>query len=230
MIKQRLARADDLLQDRDEVLDVGDLLLVHQDISVLEDALHRLRVGDEVRREIAAIELHAFDDLEVGLQALALFDGDHAVLADLFHGVGQDVADLGIAVGGHRADLGDRLLRLALDRHFLELADDVLDGLVHPALHLDRVDAGDDRPLAFVVDGLGENRGGGRAVTGDVGRLAGDFANHAGAHVLELVRELDFSSDGHAVLGDGRRAEAFLNNHIAAARAERDANRLGPIC
>ena len=50
----------------------GDLLLVDEDVGVFEDALHRLRVGDEVRREVAAVELHAFDDLELGLEASCL--------------------------------------------------------------------------------------------------------------------------------------------------------------
>ena len=77
----------------------------------------RLRIGDEVGREVAAVELHAFDDFEVGLEALAFFDGDDAVLADLLHRVGEDVADGVIAVGGDGADLGDRLLVAALDRH-----------------------------------------------------------------------------------------------------------------
>ena len=99
-------------------------------------------------------------------------------------------------------------LLLALDRHRLELGDDVLDGLVHAALHEHRVDAGDDGLEAFVVDRLGEDGGGGGAVAGDVGGLAGDFLDHAGAHVLVLVFELDLLGDGHAVLGDGGRAEA----------------------
>ena len=39
----------------------------------------------EVRAEVAAVELHPFDDLEGGLGALGLFDRDHAFFADLFH-------------------------------------------------------------------------------------------------------------------------------------------------
>ncbi len=42
-----------------------------------------------------------------------------------------------------------------------------------------------------------------------------------GAHVLVLVFELDFLGDGDAVLGDGRRAEALLEDDVAALGAER---------
>ena len=42
--------------------------------------------------------------------ALVLFDGDDAFLADLLHRLGQDVADLRVAVGADGADLGDLFL------------------------------------------------------------------------------------------------------------------------
>ena len=57
--------------------------------------------------------------------------------------------------------------------------------------------------------------------------LRGDFLDHLGAHVLELVFELDFLGDGDAVLGDGGGAEAFLEHDVAALGAERDVDRVG---
>ena len=75
---------------------------------------HLLRVGHEVRREVAAVELHALDHLELGLHALRFFDGDDAFLADLLHRLGEHLADGLVAVGADGADLGD--LRLVLGR------------------------------------------------------------------------------------------------------------------
>ena len=81
---------------------------------------HALGIGHEVGREVAAIELHAFDDVQRGLERLGFFDGDDAVLADLLHRVGDELADFGVVVGGDGADLGDHLagdrLGLALER------------------------------------------------------------------------------------------------------------------
>ena len=62
--EQRLAALGDLLEHRQQVLHVRDLLLVDEDVGVLEHGLHALRVGDEVGREVAAVELHALDDVE----------------------------------------------------------------------------------------------------------------------------------------------------------------------
>ena len=57
--------------------------------------------------------------------------------------------------------------------------------------------------------------------------FGGDFADHLRAHVLELVFELDFLGDGHAVLGDARGAEGLVDDDVAALRAERHLHRVG---
>ena len=70
--QQRLAALCDLLKQRKQVLHRADLLLVNQDVGVLERRFHPLRIGHEVRRQIAAIELHAFNDIQLGLERLRL--------------------------------------------------------------------------------------------------------------------------------------------------------------
>ena len=62
--EQRPAGLCDELEHRQQILHRADLLLVDQDDRILEHDFHALGIGDEVRREVAAIELHAFDDLE----------------------------------------------------------------------------------------------------------------------------------------------------------------------
>ena len=186
-------------------------------------------VGDEVRAQVAPVELHALDPLDLGLEGLAFLDRDHAVLADLLGGLGDHLADLGVEVRGHRGDLLGLGLGGDLGAHLVELLDDVGDGLVHPALHQHRVDAGDDRLEPLVVDGLGHHGGRGRAVAGHVGGLAGDLLDHLGPHVLVLVLELDLLGDGDAVLGHRRRAERLLDDDVAAAGAERHLHRAGQL-
>jgi hypothetical protein len=167
-----------------------------------EDNLHPLRVGDEVRRQVAAVELHSLDDLEGGLEALGLLDGDDAVLADLLHGVFEDGPDLGIVVGRDRGDLRDRITG---DRHGLsdDGCDRRLDGEVDAPLEVHRVGAGGDVLHSLAKDGLRQHRRCGCPVTGDVRGLRRDLAHHLGAHVLQPVSDLDLFGDGHTVLGDG---------------------------
>ena len=129
-----------------------------------------LGVVDEVGRQVAAVELHAFDDVEFGVQRLAVFDGDDAFLADLVHRVGDDLADRLVAVGRDRADLGDFLGGGGGLGLLLQLLDQGRDGLVDAALQVHRVHAGGHVLHAFANDGLGQHGGGGGAVTGDVAR------------------------------------------------------------
>ena len=99
-------------------------------------------VGHEVGREVALVELHALDDLKCGVNGTGLLDGDGAVLAHLVHGVGDDIADGLVPVGGHCGDLLDLLLVLHLGGDVGELAHGRVNGLLYAALNVDGAGAG----------------------------------------------------------------------------------------
>ena len=122
MRSERAPLLRDVLEDGQEILHDADPLVVDEDERVLEDALHPLGIGHEVRREVAAIELHPLDDLDGGLGALRLLDRDDALAADLLDRVADELADRGVVVGGDRRDLN--LLLPARDRA-RQLAHDV---------------------------------------------------------------------------------------------------------
>ena len=66
----------------------------------------------------------------------------------------------------------------------------------------------------------------GFAVAGSVGRLGSHFAHHLGAHVLELVLQLDFLGDGDAVAVMRGSTERLVQHDVAAFGAERHAHRV----
>src|SRR5208283_5489277 len=109
----------------------------------------------------AAVELHALDDFEGGLDPFAFLDGDDAVLADFVHGVGEELADGGVVVGRDGADLGDVVGALDGAAEFFHALDGGGDGLVHAALEGERVGAGGDELEAFLDDGFGQDGCGG---------------------------------------------------------------------
>ncbi len=198
-----------------------------EDIGLFQLDPQLLGIGHEIGREIAAIKLHALDGLEFGLEALGFLDRDHAFIADLVHGFGKDTADLLIAIGRNGRDLRDLAVRHDLLGVRFQIGDHGPDRQVDAALEVHRVHARTDGLGALAHDGLGQHRGGGGAVAGLVILLAGNLAQHLRAHVLELVLELDFLGDGHAVLGDARRAEALFDHHIAPLGAEGYLDRIG---
>jgi hypothetical protein len=75
-------------------------------------------------REIAAVELHALDDIELGLRCLRLFDRNNTLVADFLHSVGDHLADGLVAIRSDRADLGDLFGGLHLLRSALDVLDD----------------------------------------------------------------------------------------------------------
>ena len=143
------------------------------------------------------------------------------------HGLGDEVADFVIAVGGNSADLGDLFVRRDLLRIFLQLLDDGVNRLIDAALEVHRVHAGSNRLGAFLDDCVRparwrwwcRHRRYRRSWTRPHAPLR--------AHVLELVRELDFLGDRHTILGDARGAEGLIEHDVAAFRAERDLHRVG---
>src|SRR6185437_7415616 len=216
--QQRLAGLGNGFQHRQQLAHVRHFLVVDQDVRVIQLDLLALLVVDEVRRQVAAIELHALDHVELVLQTRAFLDRDHAFLADFLHRGGDDVADVGVGVGRNRADLRDFLVVRGRVGHLLQLADGGRDGLV---------DAGGHGLEAFLDERLRQHGGGGGAVTGDVGGLRRGFLDDLRAEVLVLVGQLDLLRDGHAVLGDRRGAEALLEHDVAALRAQGDLDRIG---
>jgi hypothetical protein len=167
--------------------------------------------------------------VERGLDGLRFLDRDGAVLADLVHRVGDDLADGGVPVRGNGRDLLDLFLVLDLLGDLVELADGGFHGLLDAALDADRVRAAGHIFETFAVDGLGEHGRRGGAVARVVARLAGDFADHLGAHVFKRVFQFDFLRDGDAVLGHGRGAEFFVEHDVAAFRSERGDDGLGEL-
>jgi hypothetical protein len=73
---------------------------------------------------------------------------------------------------------------------------------------------------AGLEEGLGEHRRGRRAVAGVLGGLRGRFLDELGAHVLNLVAQLDLLGHGDAVLGHRRAAPRLVEHGVAAARAQ----------
>ena len=167
MMRSGSVALHDLVENREHVLDVADLLVGDQDIGVVENGLHTILVVDEVRREVALVELHTLGELELQPEGLAVLNVHHAVLADLVDGVGDDVADL-LGAGGNSTHAGDLVALGNLGALRPDLFDRPLDGLVYTGPQNNRVGPRRDVLQALADDDLGENRRRGRTVTGDV--------------------------------------------------------------
>ena len=210
-----------LFEHGQQILHHGDLLVVDQDVRILVDGFHFLGVGDEVRRDVATVELHTFDDVDVGVDAFGVLNGDHAFLLHLAHSLGDEATDGAVVVGrngGHLLDL--LIVAVDLHRHLLQRSDHCGNSLVDTTLQVERVGAGGDVLQTRGDDGLGQHGGGGGTITSQVVGLGGHFLHELGTHVFDGVDEFDFLGDRHTVLGDLGSAIRFFDDHVTTFGAE----------
>src|SRR5262245_38037453 len=175
-------------QDGKHRLQAGELLFVEQDVGILELGEHLLGIGDEVGRDVAAIELHSFDDLDLGFERLGFLNRDDALVADLLHRLRDHLADRRIAVRRDRADLRDFRRRANLLCALLDVLHHCGHRDVDAALEVHRIHPGGNSLGTFLDDRLCQHSRGGGAVAGEIVGLLGNLAHHLRAHVLELVR------------------------------------------
>lgn len=189
------------LKGGDDVHGSRDLLLREEDQGLLELDLLSLGVGDEVGRDEAAVEAHTLGDLELILHGLALLDGDDTLLADLLHGVGDQLANVLVAVGADGGDLGNLGAGGDVARVSLEVLDDGIDSGLDTTAEIHGVAASSHVLDSLGEDGAGEDGGGGGTVTGNLVRLGGDLSEEFSTEVLELVLQGDGLGDRDTVFG-----------------------------
>ena len=226
--QQRLAGLGDLLQQRQQVRQRGDLFPVQKHQGVLKDGLLGVEIGDEVGRDEALLEPDAFGDLKLGVHRRGLLDADHTVGSDLRHRLADHLADLGVTRGDRR-HLSDGVLAGHRGRRGQQRFGDRVGGLGNSRAQRDRVGAGGDVAQTGLDQRLRQHGGGGGAVTGDVVGLGGDGLDQLRTEVLEGILEVDLAGDRHAVVGDRRTAECLGQHHMPAAGAEGDAHRIGEL-
>jgi hypothetical protein len=104
-----------------------------------------------------------------------------------------------------------------------------LGGSVDSALNGHGIGAG-----SGVLESAFKNRackhgGRGGAVAGDFRCLLGDFLDHLRAHVLELLGQVDFLGDAHAVTGDRGATVGLVHHDVVAARTHGHCDGIGEL-
>ena len=208
-------------EDGEEILEVGNLLVVDKDVGILHLALHLLGIGDEIGGEIATIELHTFHGLEYSVATLGILNGNDAVDADGTHTVGNEFTYFWVVVGGDSSHLLNLGIVVA---DFFALGLDVLhdstDGEVDAALDVEGVGTCCHILHTLGKDSLGEDGGGGGAVAGIVASLGGNALDELRTGILKGVFKFDFLGHADTVLGDARGTELLIDYYIASLGTE----------
>src|SRR6185437_15270222 len=213
---ERPRGSHDLVEQGHDLLDLADLLAAQQNVRVVEYGFHGRRVGHQVGREVAVLELEALDEVDPYSWRSRLLDRHDAVCTDRVQRFRDHRTDGVVVVGGNRRHPREVLLGAHRVGNQLQVLNEAANGQVDATLQQHRVGASVDRGHALPDDRLGEYGRGGGAVAHDVVRLDRRFLDELGTHVLELVLQEDLADDRHAVVGDHRRA---CRRRPAAGRA-----------
>ena len=163
------------------------------------------------------------------VQRLSLLHCYRPVDPYLFVEVRQHVSDFAVAVGRDRSHVGDGCAAADFGRLGVELVGNVLDGEIDASLDVCGVEASFDLLEAFLVDGSSKDSGGGSAVPSLVVGLVGHVLNKSSTNVDSLVRKIDSLSHSNSVLGDFGRTVALVDEHVAAARTQRNLDGVGEL-
>ncbi|MEY9883432.1 hypothetical protein ABIA43_004966 [Bradyrhizobium sp. USDA 328] len=171
--QKRPAALGDLLEQGNQIAQGPDLVITEQHVGILQYGFHAVGIRDEVGRQEAAIELHAFHDFQQRLGGLGLLHRDHAVTADLLDRIRHQLTDGEVVVRRDRGDLD--LFRPGLHRlrHGVQGGDGGLRPAIEAAFEVDRARAGDDVPDAVRKDGMGQDGRRAGAVADDIAGFLG---------------------------------------------------------
>src|SRR5258705_2213963 len=190
--EQRFAGLRGGFKHREKILHAGNLLLVDEQVAIFVNTLHPFRIGHKVRREVATIKSHTFDEVQSCFQPFGLLDGNDALFSYLVHRLGQDISYGFIVVGGNCANLGNFVSVASRLADRLELIDHLRHRFIDAALDAHGIVPGSNQFYSLAKNRPGQNRRCGRAIAGHIRSLARDFFDHLGAHVLEFIFELNF--------------------------------------
>ena len=218
---QLLAGLQHLLQQRQNLLDVGNLLIRNQQVSVIDNCFHLIGICAHIRGNIAAVELHAFHHVAVCLSGLGLFNGNHAIRRNFLHRFSDQLADRLVA-GRNRSHTSDIIGICNLLGIGLYCVHSSVNRLLDALLDHHRIGAGCNILHALANKRLCEQRSSGGAVARNVVCLGGDFLDKLCAHILKGIFQLDFLCNRPAVVGDERRAVFLIQDDVAAFRAKGD--------
>ncbi len=209
------------LQDRQELLQVRNLLVVEKDIWIIHHALHLVGIGHEVTAQVTTVELHTLYHTDVSVAALALLDGDDTILRNLAHSVSQELTNLSVVVGRNSGNLLNLVIVVI---HLLSMSLDVLHdsshSLVDTTLQVHWVGTCGNVLQALVYDSLSQDSSGSCTITCVIASLAGYTLYELSACVLKLVLQFYFLGNGNTILSNLRSTKLLFDYHVAALRSE----------
>ena len=226
--EQFLAGLNDLFEQRQDFLNVGDLLVGDEQQSIIQNSFHLVGIGYHVWGDVAAVKLHTFYYFGVGFSGLGFFQSDNAVSGNFFHSFCNQVADYFIAAGNgsNSCDISRAVYLLGVcNNSFYSGVNCFLDTF----FEYHWVSTSSNVLHTFANQSLSKQGSGGGTVTSSIVCLGCNFFYQLCAHVFKWVRQFDFFCDGNTVVCDQWCTEFFVKNNIASFWTKGDFNGISQL-
>ena len=210
---------NNLFQNRHNVSNHGDFSIGNEYVRIAQYSFHFISIGCHIRRNVATVELHAFNSFQMSFHGLGFFNSDNTVVANFFHSIGNQVTDFIISCG-NRSNLCFCSLGFNLLGNIFQFVNQYINCFFDTFFQNHRVSAGSNVAHTFVNHSLCQNGSSGSAVTGNIVGFDGYFFNQLCAHVFKRIFQFDVAGNGYTVIGDGRCAEFLFQYNVTAFRTE----------
>ncbi|MNN11261.1 hypothetical protein D3C81_1242140 [compost metagenome] len=97
--QKRSSLLNDFFKDRQDFLSAADLLVSDQNVWVIENSFHLIRISNHVRGDVTAIELHTFYNFKLSQEAAGFFNSDNTVFTHFFHSFSDQFAYFFVSSG-----------------------------------------------------------------------------------------------------------------------------------
>ena len=208
-------------KDRQEILQVSNLLVVDQYVWTFHYAFHLFSICDEVSRQITTVELHTFYYTDSSVSTLSFFDSDYTILRYLTHCISNELTDHRVIVSRDSCYLFNLVVvityhfSLSLDRFYY-----LSNCLVDTALQVHRVSTSSNVFQTNANDRLSQYSSSCCTVTSIITSLSSYRLHQLSTCVLVWICQFYFLSYCYTILSDVRSTELLFDNHVTTFRAE----------
>ena len=217
--QQFLTGLYNLLQQRQNLLDIGNLFVCDQDVRIIQDSFHFFHIGCHVCGNIAAVKLHTFYQIQFCFHGLGLFNRDNTIIRNFFHGICYHISDF-IITCGNSCYSCHLMFAVYFAAHSCDSIHSCLCCFFHTFTQDDRVCTCCQIFHTCLDHCLSQNGSSCGTITCYIIGLGSNFFYQLCTHVLECIFQLDLLCNGNTVVCNERSTILFIQNNVSSFRSK----------
>ena len=226
--KEFLAGLNNLFQKWKNVLEYINLLIGDEDQWIIHDTFHLICIRNHIWADIPAVKLHTFYYAEVGSHSLGIFYSDNAVIANLFHSIGNKLTNC-LICSRNGCDLSNGFLSLNRNRLLLDFFNQSVNCHFNTLLEYHRVSAGSNVSHPFMNHGLCKQGCSCGTIASYIIGLGCNFLDQLCTHIFNRIFQFNFTGNGNTIIYNVRCAILLVQYNVTSLWSKSNLNRIGQL-